>query len=783
MPPFKIFDVRRVGDLHKGDQIAVDRGAYEHHMIVTEDPIDLRNVHVIQYTNDVLPGARGVILGCGKAGVPIAVVREDVEDISSDVRRRNVYRIDYRESDECFSADETVRRAKRKLGEGKYSLFTNNCEHFATWCKTGKLESSQTKSVAKTAAREGTKAAVNEAAKTAMSYGTKYVAREGAKQAAREGTKATVNEAAKTAMSYGTKYVAREGAKLAAREWAKTAAMKSTPVFSGRAKEAKKSPMERTTTQLVSGLEDPVGNYGRAMAERAVIDLAKESVMKEAAKTAMSEGAKSVTREGAKQAAGEGTKVVMKQAGKDAIKQLMNDPVLRRLAIEESIRKGASATLVSGLKNGDAISNIGIEMSLSGFVAGGAKQVATEATKAAVNEAAKTAMSDGPKYVAREGAKQAAREGTKAAVNEAAKTAMSDGTKYVAREGAKQAAREGTKAAVNEAAKTAMSDGTKYVAREGAKQAAREGTKAAVNEATKTAMSDGTKYVAREGAKQAAREGTKAAVNEAAKTAMSDGTKYVAREGAKQAAREGTKVVMNQAGQDALKQLADPVMRQLLIEESMRKSASATLVRGLKDVNPITNIRIEMALSDLVAGGGKQVARDGSKAVIKNTAKTAINEGTSRLASEGTKSLVRDGSKAAAKTGTSRVAREGAKSLVRNGGKAAAKSGGKSFGNRIMENQGAVGIGITAAVETYDFFKRANESVKKLDDGEITRSEYQKEIATHAVKGVASGTATVVGSTLGQTLIPIPVLGGMVGAMAGKGVVWLGGQVLGALTD
>lgn len=42
-----------------------------------------------------------------------------------------------------YSPEETVRRARSKIGETKYFLPTNNCEHFAVWCKTGIKDSSQ----------------------------------------------------------------------------------------------------------------------------------------------------------------------------------------------------------------------------------------------------------------------------------------------------------------------------------------------------------------------------------------------------------------------------------------------------------------------------------------------------------------------------------------------------------------------------------------------------------------------------------------------------------------
>lgn len=42
-----------------------------------------------------------------------------------------------------YSPEETIKRAKSRLGENKYSLIWNNCEHFAIWCKTGLEESKQ----------------------------------------------------------------------------------------------------------------------------------------------------------------------------------------------------------------------------------------------------------------------------------------------------------------------------------------------------------------------------------------------------------------------------------------------------------------------------------------------------------------------------------------------------------------------------------------------------------------------------------------------------------------
>lgn len=42
-----------------------------------------------------------------------------------------------------YTPEETVIRARERIGETQYSLWTNNCEHFAIWCKTGISESHQ----------------------------------------------------------------------------------------------------------------------------------------------------------------------------------------------------------------------------------------------------------------------------------------------------------------------------------------------------------------------------------------------------------------------------------------------------------------------------------------------------------------------------------------------------------------------------------------------------------------------------------------------------------------
>jgi hypothetical protein len=45
--------------------------------------------------------------------------------------------------EKCLSPEETISRARSRLGENTYNLFLNNCDHFATWCKIGEHRSLQ----------------------------------------------------------------------------------------------------------------------------------------------------------------------------------------------------------------------------------------------------------------------------------------------------------------------------------------------------------------------------------------------------------------------------------------------------------------------------------------------------------------------------------------------------------------------------------------------------------------------------------------------------------------
>lgn len=66
------------------------------------------------------------------------------------VRRSKIYKstwygktIHIKKHKDSYENSRVVKRAKKRLGERKYHLICNNCEHFAYWCKTGKHKSTQ----------------------------------------------------------------------------------------------------------------------------------------------------------------------------------------------------------------------------------------------------------------------------------------------------------------------------------------------------------------------------------------------------------------------------------------------------------------------------------------------------------------------------------------------------------------------------------------------------------------------------------------------------------------
>lgn len=106
----------------KGDQLYVWRkfanldGVYQHH------GIDIGDGHIIHYRK------------------PSEIIEKTPFETFS--RGNKVYIRQYPRGF-SFIPELVLERAFSRLGEQKYNLLFNNCEHFATWCKTGINESKQ----------------------------------------------------------------------------------------------------------------------------------------------------------------------------------------------------------------------------------------------------------------------------------------------------------------------------------------------------------------------------------------------------------------------------------------------------------------------------------------------------------------------------------------------------------------------------------------------------------------------------------------------------------------
>lgn len=114
-----------------GDHLFVSCGAYTHH------GIDCGDGQVIHF--DSTPWQK--LIGEDRPERPAMIKCVSNDEFS---KGREIFVRDYRS---CDRPQEVVARAWSRVGEQGYSLFDNNCEHFAVWCKTGRAESEQVRAL------------------------------------------------------------------------------------------------------------------------------------------------------------------------------------------------------------------------------------------------------------------------------------------------------------------------------------------------------------------------------------------------------------------------------------------------------------------------------------------------------------------------------------------------------------------------------------------------------------------------------------------------------------
>lgn len=104
----------------KADHLIVHRRGYTHHAI------DLGDGYVVQYGRGVVDAADACV------------------QITSRAKFAKGRPVEQGTSPCAYSSDEVVRRALNRVGEQEYHLLWNNCEHFVTWCRSGRRVSRQT---------------------------------------------------------------------------------------------------------------------------------------------------------------------------------------------------------------------------------------------------------------------------------------------------------------------------------------------------------------------------------------------------------------------------------------------------------------------------------------------------------------------------------------------------------------------------------------------------------------------------------------------------------------
>jgi hypothetical protein len=103
-----------------GGELITRRCGYEHHGIYAG------NGTVIHY-----------------AGFAKSLHRGPVEEVSIAQFADGYDLIVRQHAGAIFTGMEAVRRARSRLGEDRYRLLTNNCEHFVSWCLFGEARSTQ----------------------------------------------------------------------------------------------------------------------------------------------------------------------------------------------------------------------------------------------------------------------------------------------------------------------------------------------------------------------------------------------------------------------------------------------------------------------------------------------------------------------------------------------------------------------------------------------------------------------------------------------------------------
>jgi hypothetical protein len=155
-------EISDVSTLKPGDHISfpVDQKLLsilgcDHHAIVASvfDNAKLLLIHfTVEPIEDATEETSSSVTSSSGTKSEDAAVKQQIVDVSKYVTDRTLRKYEY---ENCLSVEDTLKAASAQIGRKGYNLVTNNCEHFAIGCKTGKGYSTQVIKTMKTGLQVG----------------------------------------------------------------------------------------------------------------------------------------------------------------------------------------------------------------------------------------------------------------------------------------------------------------------------------------------------------------------------------------------------------------------------------------------------------------------------------------------------------------------------------------------------------------------------------------------------------------------------------------------------
>lgn len=136
LKPGDILGIKRRGGLYEHYAVYIGNGEVIHYSGQNNDFSEKPTIHQAPIENFFNNDNKFFVLDFPpQYGAPVKIRSTVPANLSFPGKNSVSYHL--------YSPEETVLRAKSRLGEDSYSLIFNNCEHFAIWCKTGISESHQ----------------------------------------------------------------------------------------------------------------------------------------------------------------------------------------------------------------------------------------------------------------------------------------------------------------------------------------------------------------------------------------------------------------------------------------------------------------------------------------------------------------------------------------------------------------------------------------------------------------------------------------------------------------